>query len=159
MRWVNPIFVCCISDLVDAVFMKCQRFDNQESNFYSIQPRPAMSQWNQYDQYQQSEVHPHTESMANGTSSLSSGGPQHLLSDLALNSDNLEAPQTQQPENKHRRKVHACPICGKASVCQSNLVTHMRVHSGERPFKCQICGKGFTQTSNLNRHVATSHHQ
>ncbi|MBN3276508.1 ZN236 protein, partial [Polyodon spathula] len=55
-------------------------------------------------------------------------------------------------EPKH---ANLCNFCPKSFKKPSDLVRHIRIHTGEKPFKCDECGKRFTVKSTLDCHVKT----
>lgn len=48
-----------------------------------------------------------------------------------------------------------CP--GQKFTASSILRTHIRQHSGEKPFKCKHCGKSFASHAAHDSHVRRSH--
>lgn len=49
-------------------------------------------------------------------------------------------------------KKFQCRQCHYSTNIMTNLRHHVRVHSGERPFKCTDCGKGFIQKIQMIKH-------
>lgn len=48
---------------------------------------------------------------------------------------------------------HLCSYCGAKFKQKGNLVMHVRIHTGEKPFLCSHCGKAFRTKTDLNGHT------
>ena len=62
---------------------------------------------------------------------------------------------SQQHLNSIQQRPFACDTCDKRFSQKCNLVTHLRLHTGEKPYPCPVCDKRFAQKGNLDAHVKT----
>ncbi|KAA0202710.1 hypothetical protein HAZT_HAZT000646 [Hyalella azteca] len=51
-----------------------------------------------------------------------------------------------------------CPECGQWCAFKSQLVKHMYIHTGEKPFECPFCPYKARQRGTLNKHIKGQHH-
>ncbi len=65
----------------------------------------------------------------------------------------------------HQKRVHLkiktqrCNICGRLFGSNPEVESHMRTHTGEKPFKCKICFKSFASERNLTKQHMRLHQQ
>ena len=55
-------------------------------------------------------------------------------------------------------KPYKCHACSKAFTTSGNLQSHVLTHTGVKPYSCSICKWKFISSSNLRTHIRTHHH-
>ncbi|XP_049818322.1 gastrula zinc finger protein XlCGF57.1-like [Aethina tumida] len=58
---------------------------------------------------------------------------------------------------KDKPRNYACEVCNKVFLGSNDLRKHIRVHTGERPYKCTECQQAFRQAGCLKNHMAAKH--
>ncbi|WAR17457.1 ZN808-like protein [Mya arenaria] len=49
-----------------------------------------------------------------------------------------------------------CNICGSVQSSRDHLKRHMKIHTGEKPFKCEYCDIRFSRKDHLNSHFTSA---
>ena len=73
---------------------------------------------------------------------------------LNYSDDNWDPSSMSQSYQDLAMSQSECPVCNKVFANLKSLNTHLRIHSGVRPYVCTECNKTFSRSDHLTSHMS-----
>ncbi|XP_061162375.1 zinc finger protein 236-like [Saccostrea echinata] len=152
MSFSNRPYKCSECDQTFRTTSQCKRHEKQHRPDYGEEPQPSTRVRNKaVVQVSEEQTNVLTRDHEQDNLSLS----QKILLESSKKDSSAEKNDEDADQHTGTKHAHQCSHCPKSFKKPSDLVRHIRIHTGEKPYSCEICSRSFTVKSTLDSHMKT----